>query len=79
MPKNISRYKLETKNINTTHIFFQMTCIRKSKNMWLVRCMIEYKYHIIGEFKTEKEAILAYNQYIINHKLNRKLKNINTL
>ena len=51
-----------------------MTCIRKSKNMWLVRCMIEYKYHIIGEFKTEAEAIEAYNAFIINNKLNRKLK-----
>ena len=42
--------------------------------MWLVRCMIEYKYHIIGEFKTEADAIEAYNAFIINNKLNRKLK-----
>ena len=56
-----------------------MTCIRFAKGVWKVRCMMKYDYVIIGEFKTEKDAILAYNQYIINHKLNRKLKNINTL
>ena len=39
--------------------------------------MIEYKYHIIGEFKTEKEAIDAYNDFILTHNLNRKLKKYN--
>jgi hypothetical protein len=55
-----------------------MSCIRFAKGMWLVRCMMEYKYHIIGQFKTEKEAIDAYNAFIIKNNLNRKLKNIKT-
>jgi hypothetical protein len=53
-----------------------MTCIRFAKGMWLVRCMMGYKYHIIGEYKTEAEAIDAYNAFIVKNNLNRKLKNI---
>jgi len=36
--------------------------------------MMRYEYHIIGEYKTEAEAIDAYNNFILNNKLNRKLK-----
>ena len=53
-----------------------MSCIRKSKGLWLVRCMMRYEYVIIGEYKTEAEAVDAYNNFVIIHKLNRKFKNI---
>jgi hypothetical protein len=51
-----------------------MSCIRFAKGVWIVRCMIKYKYVMIGYFKTKLEAITAYNDYVILHKLNRKLK-----
>ena len=53
-----------------------MTCIRFAQGVWKCRCMMGYKYHIIGEFKTEADAIDAYNNFILIHKLNRKFKNI---
>lgn len=53
-----------------------MSCIRFAKGLWLVRCMMRYEYHIIGEYKTEVEAVDAYNNFILIHKLNRKFKNI---
>jgi hypothetical protein len=51
-----------------------MACIRFAQGVWKVRCMMDYKYHIIGEYKTEKEANEAYNIFIVTNKLNRKLK-----
>ena len=53
-----------------------MSCIRKSKGLWLVRCMMRYEYVIIGEYKTEAEAVDAYNNFIVKNNLNRKMKNI---
>ena len=53
-----------------------MSCIRYAKGVWFVRCMMKYEYVIIGEFKSEKEAIDAYNDFIVKNNLNRKLKNI---
>jgi hypothetical protein len=73
---NMIAKKNKRQNINTFYIFFQMSCIRKSKGLWLVRCMMRYEYVIIGEYKTEAEAVDAYNNFVLIHKLNRKLKNI---
>ena len=53
-----------------------MSCIRKSKGMWVARCMVTYNYVTIGEYKTEAEAVDAYNAFIVKNNLNRKLKNI---
>jgi len=49
-------------------------CIRKTKGLYEVRIMINYKYNIVGYFKIEDEAKQAYNQFIIKNNLNRKLK-----
>lgn len=52
-----------------------MTTVRKSKNnLWECRCMINYKYIIIGYYSTKELAEIAYNEYVLKHKLNRKLK-----
>jgi hypothetical protein len=51
-----------------------MSCIRFANGVWKVRCMIKYKYHIIGEFRDKKDAENAYNEYVLKHELNRKLK-----
>jgi len=51
-----------------------MSCIRFANGVWKVRCMMKYEYHIIGEFRDKRDAIIAYNEFIINHNLNRKLK-----
>ena len=51
-----------------------MSCIRYRRNEYVVRCMIKYKYVIIGYFKTKEEAEIAYDKYIIDNNLNRKLK-----
>jgi hypothetical protein len=51
-----------------------MCCIRKSKGFWIARLMIEYKYIIIGKFRTETDAINAYNKFILEKNLNRKIK-----
>jgi hypothetical protein len=51
-----------------------MSCIRFAKGVWVVRCMIKYQYVMIGYYKTKADAITAYNEYVILHKLNRKLK-----
>lgn len=50
-----------------------MSCIRHSYGIWIARCMIHYKYHIIGKYKTKKDAITGYNEYIFREKLNRKI------
>ena len=41
-----------------------------------VSISVNYKPSYIGRFYTEKEAAQAYNNYIIEHNLNRKLNNI---
>ena len=51
-----------------------MACIWKKNNTYFVRCMINYKYIVIGIYNTEQEAKQAYNQFIIKNNLNRKLK-----
>ena len=51
-----------------------MTTIRFTKGLYECRCMIEYKYVLIGMFKTKLDAIHAYNEYILKNNLNRKLK-----
>jgi hypothetical protein len=51
-----------------------MASIRYRKNEWICRCMINYKYIVIGIYNTEQEAIKAYNEFIIKNNLNRKLK-----
>jgi hypothetical protein len=50
-----------------------MTCIRFSKGVYECRCMVNYKYVYIGFFKTEQDAKFAYNDFIIQNNLNRKL------
>jgi hypothetical protein len=51
-----------------------MSCLRFANGVWKVRCMMKYEYHIIGEFRDKRDAIIAYNEFITIHKLNRKLK-----
>lgn len=51
-----------------------MTTIRQTRGEWECRCMVKYQYVMIGYFKTKDQAITAYNEYVILHKLNRKLK-----
>ena len=51
-----------------------MTTIRLTHGEYECRCMVNYKYVMIGYFKTKEQAIQAYNNYVILHKLNRKLK-----
>lgn len=50
-----------------------MTCIRETKGRFECRCMVHYKYVLIGYFKNITEAKIAYNDYIIKNNLNRKL------
>lgn len=50
-----------------------MACIRHSYGLWIARCMINYKYHTIGEYKSKQEAISAYNDYIFRNNLKRKI------
>jgi len=56
-----------------------MTTIRQTRGEWECRCMIKYKYHLIGYFKTKLEAEIAYDNFIIKNNLNRKLKRSHTL
>lgn len=51
-----------------------MSCLRYANGVWKVRCMMKYEYHIIGEFRDKRDAEIAYDNFIIEHKLNRKLK-----
>lgn len=53
-----------------------MTCIRFTKGWYECRCMIHYKYVLIGMYKTKEEAVIAYNEYIIQKGLNRKPKQL---
>lgn len=50
-----------------------MTTIRKTKGQYECRCMIAYKYVLIGMYKTREEAVNAYNEYITHMGLKRKL------
>jgi hypothetical protein len=51
-----------------------MACIRFRRNEWICRCMVKYKYVIIGYYKTEQDAKDAYNEFIEKNNLNRKKK-----
>ena len=51
-----------------------MTTIRYTRGEYECRCMVRYKYVLIGYFKTKEQAKSAYNEYILTHNLNRKLK-----
>jgi hypothetical protein len=48
--------------------------IRKTKGLYEVRVMINYKYFIVGYFKTEEIAKKEYNLFIEKNNLNRKKK-----
>ena len=50
-----------------------MTTIRKTKGQYECRCMIEYKYVLIGMYKTREDAVIANNKYITRMGLKRKL------
>ena len=50
-----------------------MTTIRYTRGEYECRCMIKYKYVLIGYFKTKELAKSAYNEYILTNGLNRKL------
>ena len=50
-----------------------MTTIRKTRGQYECRCMIDYKYVFIGMYKTREDAVIAYNEYITNMGLKRKL------
>lgn len=50
-----------------------MTTIRKTKGQYECRCMIAYKYVLIGMYKNREDAAIAYNEYIIHNGLKRKL------
>lgn len=50
-----------------------MTTIRKTRGQYECRCMIDYKYVLIGMYKTREDAVIAYNEYITNMCLKRKL------
>ena len=51
-----------------------MTTIRFAKGVYECRIMVQYQYVYLGFFKTYPDAVFAYNDYIIKHRLNRKLK-----
>jgi hypothetical protein len=51
-----------------------MSCIRFAKGVWIVRCMVHYKYVMIGYYSTKELAIIAYNDYVLKNNLNRKIK-----
>jgi hypothetical protein len=51
-----------------------MTTIRQTHGEWECRCMINYKYVMIGYFKKKNDAIIAYNDFILKNNLKRKLK-----
>lgn len=48
---------------------YQGVTFDKSKNKFRARLMINRKSIIIGQYKTEEEAALAYNDYIIKNNL----------
>lgn len=48
--------------------------IRKTKGLYEVKVMINYKNIIIGYFKTEEIAKEEYNKFIEKNNLNRKKK-----
>jgi len=51
-----------------------MSCLRFANGVYKVRCMLHYKYVEIGNFRDKRDAIIAYNEFITTHNLNRKLK-----
>jgi hypothetical protein len=51
-----------------------MTTIRQTRGEWECRCMVNYKYVMIGYYSTKELAIIAYNEYVTKNNLNRKLK-----
>jgi hypothetical protein len=46
--------------------------IRKTKGLYEVKVMVQYKNIIVGYFKTETIAKEEYNKFIEINKLNRK-------
>jgi len=53
--------------------------IRKTKGLYEVKVMIQYKNIIVGYFKTEDEAKEEYNKFIEKNNLNRKKMTIRIL
>jgi len=52
------------------------SCIRRENSKWSARVKVNNKEQRIGLFPTDKEAAIAYNEYVIEHTLNRKLNKI---
>lgn len=59
--RNINKYKRKCSSI------YKGVCL--NKNLWGSSIMVNLKKIYIGSFKTEKEACLAYNEYIIKNNL----------
>jgi hypothetical protein len=57
-----------TKQKNTSSKYFCVSFNKRDK-IWQVQTKINYKLIYIGSFKTEDEAALAYNDYIIQKNL----------
>jgi len=65
------------KRENTTSSFIGVT-FYKQTNKWIARCRLNGKQKHIGMYKTEIEAAIAYNNFIIENNLD-DFNNINIL
>jgi len=66
----------ETKRLIKNRGVYHYKSLKNVKNPWGAKIYLNKKQIYLGAYKTEIEALQAYNNYIIKNKLNRPLNNI---
>lgn len=67
--RNVLKYKRQCSSI------YKGVSLNKKSNIWIAEIMVNYKKMHLGSYKTEKEAGLAYNNYILENNLSHFVLN----
>lgn len=72
----LSRKKISYITYKNNRNFTKFIGIHKRKNRYQAYIKVNKKYINLGRYDTDTEAAMAYNNYVVEHKLNRTLNEI---
>lgn len=72
------RENANLKHIKSSSIYTGVT-FDKKRNKWMAKTYLNYKFVFIGYFDLEKEAGIAYQNWLVENVINLKRKNHDTI